>query len=40
MLLIAVSLQYSFELGKLEQQNRKMAIEIAIIKNEIKKKSE
>ena len=39
-LLISVSVQYSFELGKLEQQNRRMAIEIAIIKNEIKKQSE
>ena len=39
-LLIAVSLQFSVELGKLEQQNRKMAIEIALIKSEIKKKSD
>ena len=40
LLLILVAVQYAFELGKLEDQNRKMAIEIAIIKNEIKNLSE
>ena len=39
-LLLFISVQYSYELGKVEDQNRKMAIEIAIIKNEIKKLSE
>ena len=40
LLLIAIAVQYSYELGNLEDQNRKMAIEIAIIKNEIKRLSE
>jgi hypothetical protein len=39
-LLIAVAIQYAYELGRLEDENRKMAIEIALIKNEIKKISE
>jgi hypothetical protein len=40
LLLISVAVQYAYELGELEDQNRKMAIEIALIKNEIKKLSE
>jgi hypothetical protein len=39
-LLISVAIQYAYELGRLEDENRKMAIEIAIIKNELKKLSE
>ena len=39
-LLISVAIQYAYELGRLEDENRKMAIEIAIIKNEIKNLSE
>ena len=39
-LLISVAIQYAYELGRLEDENRKMAIEIALIKNEIKKISE
>ncbi len=40
LLLISISIQYAYELGELENENRKMAIEIAIIKNEIKKLNE
>ena len=40
LLLILVAVQYAYELGQLENQNQKMAIEIAIIKNEVKKLSE
>jgi hypothetical protein len=39
-LLISVAIQYAYELGRLEDENRKMAIEIAMIKNEIKKLNE
>ena len=39
-LLISVAVRYAYELGELEDQNRKMAIEIAIIKHELKKLSE
>lgn len=39
-LLISVAIQYAYELGRLEDENRKMAIEISIIKNELKKLSE
>lgn len=39
-LIIIILVQYSYELGKLESQNRKMAIEIALIKNELKRESE
>ncbi len=37
-LLLVISVQYSYELGKLEEQNRKMAIEIAMIKNKLNRK--
>ena len=40
LLLISIAVQYAFELGKLENQNKEMAIEIAIIKNEIKRSNE
>jgi hypothetical protein len=36
-LLLGVSIQFSFELGKLEESNRKITIEIALLKNEIEK---
>lgn len=39
-LLISVAIQYAYELGRLEDENRKMAIEIALIKNEINKLNE
>jgi len=35
--IIFILVQYSYELGKLESQNRKMAIEIALLRNEFMK---
>jgi hypothetical protein len=37
LLLLTISVQYSFELGNLEEQNRTLAIEVALLKNEIRR---
>jgi hypothetical protein len=40
LLLVGISIQISFELGKLEESNRKLTIEIGLIRNEMRRNSE